>query len=165
MTNPHIANPPIAEVCQSANHAKPQICILPLAILQRKGNPTMSNNNPIPKSHIFYKNVLIQFEFLHFKPVFVRWKWCIYGSAKINLVRNLLIVKSQKDWAGNHKSAKCHICWTSANLSPQVCGFTICRTYLPSAHLCFTSCICSTWLMDPSTLFHPRVHPLLPKKN
>jgi hypothetical protein len=41
---------------------------------------------------------------------------------------------TEKIGLANHKSAKCHICRTSANLSPQVCGFTICRTYLPSAH-------------------------------
>ncbi len=31
---------------------------------------------------------------------------------------------------------------------------------------CSLQCIiCSTWLMDPSTLFHLQVHPLLPRKN
>ncbi len=37
--------------------------------------------------------------------------------------------------SANHKSANCHICERSANLvSPQVCGFTICGTYLRTAH-------------------------------
>jgi hypothetical protein len=41
--------------------------------------------------------------------------------------------------SANGKSAKCHICGRSANLtnyiSPPSCGFAICGTYLRTAHL------------------------------
>jgi hypothetical protein len=34
------------------------------------------------------------------------------------------------------KSLNCHSCGRLANLSPKICGFAICGTYLRIAHLC-----------------------------
>ncbi len=46
---------------------------------------------------------------------------------------------TQKIRSANCKCAKCHICRRSANLtnylSPQICVFAICRTYLQTTHL------------------------------
>jgi hypothetical protein len=43
--------------------------------------------------------------------------------------------------SANHKSASCHTYGRSAIitilLSPQICGFAICGTYLRTAHLCY----------------------------
>jgi hypothetical protein len=43
------------------------------------------------------------------------------------------------NFSANRKSAKCHICGMSANLtnylSQPICGFAICRTYLRTAHI------------------------------
>ncbi len=55
-------------------------------------------------------------------------------------LRKFSILKSQKKIrSANRKSAKCHICGRSTNLtnylSPQNCRFAICRTYLWTAHL------------------------------
>ncbi len=43
----------------------------------------------------------------------------------------------KKRWSTNRKSAKCQICGRFANLwnylSPEICGYVICRTYLRTA--------------------------------
>ncbi len=49
-----------------------------LATLQRRGNPPLSQNSP--KSRLFYQNLFSTIELQHFKPRFVRRKWCICES-------------------------------------------------------------------------------------
>jgi hypothetical protein len=45
----------------------------------------------------------------------------------------------KKVGSANRKSANCHICRSSANLTnylgPQICGFAICGFYLRTVHL------------------------------
>ncbi len=54
-------------------------------------------------------------------------------------LRKFKSANHKKIWSANRKSAKCHICGMSANLtnylSPQICEFSICGTYLRTAYL------------------------------
>jgi len=60
-------------------------------------------------------NVVLKFEWEHFKLIFVSEKiMYLRRSAKNNLVRNSQITKNI--WCANRKSANCHICGSSANL-------------------------------------------------
>ncbi len=60
--------------------------------------------------------------------------FCVFAE-----VLSLQITK--KTESANPKSTKCHICGRSRKstkfLSPQICGFATCGTYLRAAHLCF----------------------------
>jgi hypothetical protein len=61
-------------------------------------------------------------------------KVCICGLAEVSSPKIIIKIRS-----ANRKSAKCHICERSANLTnylgPQICGFAVCGNYLRTAHL------------------------------
>ena len=93
--------------------------------------------------------ILYKFELEHYicsekKYVFVNMRSCKSTKKLVcrSQIHKLQFRKSQKKTgSANYKSARCNICKNSAiltyltYLSPQTCVFSICRTYLQTAHL------------------------------
>ncbi len=122
-----MANPLISYACQSANHKSADF-----SSKDREAG-TLLSKNLAPFSwlnHLKFGRRFVQPNFFiscnveHFKPMFVRRKpefldWRSFKSAK---VRKYAIPKKIK--SENRRSANCHICGRSANLtnflSPQI---------------------------------------------
>jgi hypothetical protein len=81
----------------------------------------------------FFVVFYVQFDLEHYMLYFVSRKVCICGLAE---VLSPQITKRLGPQIANPQ--KCHICGRSANLtndlSPQISGYTICGTYLPTAN-------------------------------
>jgi len=112
-------------------------------------NPQTSTNT----AHLCLRIVLK----LLFKVIFLNfvWIWIIFFCVRqekkyISANRtNYKSTNQKKIVFAKRKSVKCQIFGRSANLnyyilSPQICGFVICGTYLRTVHICKMHCICST---------------------
>ncbi len=127
-----IANPHISQVSQSANHKSANFMIyLQIANLQisTKYCTTLSQNNP--KIRLFNRfSSMYKFELEQYSICYI----CEDKQYVIVDLRKFTSPNHKKIGSANRKSAKCRTCGRSANLtnflSPQICGFAICGTYL-----------------------------------